>query len=487
MSPTALTWLAADTELPEPVASGWQLVIAALAGIAVIVVLITVFKLHPFLSLIFGALTVGIVAGMNIGDVLESFSDGFGTTAAGVGILIALGAMFAKLLADSGGADEIVDTIVGRSSPRTLPWAMALVGSIIGLPMFFEIGVVLLMPVIYLVAKRSGQSLITIGIPALAGLSAMHGLVPPHPGPLTAIDLLGADLGITLALGVAVAIPTVIVAGPLFGKLAGRWVVIDIPDRFNADDLGSGTTGGGASTGGPGGGAVGVQTVAQRTRPSFGITIFSVLLPVGLMMGKALVDIFIDDENNLVRQTFDILGRPLMALLIAVIVGIFTLGRGAAMTRDQIVKCIESALPPVAGIILIVAAGGGFKQLLVDTGIGTLLADWAKGANVSVILLAWVIAVLIRLATGSATVATITASSLMLGLVDGLSTGQVSLVVLAVGAGSLFFSHVNDAGFWLIKEFFGMSVGQTIKSWSIMETVLSVTGLVLVLLLGIFI
>ena len=181
------------------------------------------------------------------------------------------------------------------------------------------------------------------------------------------------------------------------------------------------------------------------------------LLPVGLMMGKALVDIFIDDENNLVRQTFDILGRPLMALLIAVIVGMFTLGRGAAMTRDQIAKCLETSLPPVAGIILIVAAGGGFKQVLVDTGIGTKLADWAKGANISVILLAWVLAVLIRLATGSATVATITASSLMLGLVEGMSTGEVSLIVLAVGAGSLFFSHVNDAGFWLVKEYFGMT------------------------------
>ncbi len=214
---------------------------------------------------------------------------------------------------------------------------------------------------------------------------------------------------------------------------------------------------------------------------------FSVLLPVALMMGKALVDIFIEDENNLLRQIFDILGRPLIALLIAVIVGIFTLGRGAAMTRDQIVKCIETSLPPVAGIILIVAAGGGFKQVLIDTGIGTMLAEWAKGANVSVILLAWVLAVLIRLATGSATVATITASSLMLGLVEGMSTGEVSLVVLAVGAGSVFFSHVNDAGFWLVKEFFGMSVGQTIKSWSIMETVLSVTGLILVLLLGLVI
>ena len=481
----AITVLAAETELPEPVAAGWQLILAALIGIALIVVLITVAKLHPFLALIFGAITVGIVAQgwNNLSAVFESFGDGFGTTAAGVGILIALGAMFAKLLADSGGADEIVDTIVGHASPRALPWAMALVGAIIGLPMFFEIGLVLLMPVIYLVAKRSQLSLITVGIPALAGLSAMHGLVPPHPGPLTAIDLLGADLGITLALGVAVAIPTIVVAGPLFGKLAGKWVVLEVPDRFEADEFardGAGSTSTAV--------AEGETTTATRTvtrqRPSFGITLFSVLLPVGLMMGKALVDIFIADETNPVRQTFDILGRPLVALLIAVVVGIFTLGRGAAMTRDQIVKCIDMSLPPVAGIILIVAAGGGFKQVLVDTGIGTMLADWAKDTGVSTILLAWVLAVLIRLATGSATVATITASSLMLGLVEGMSTGEVSLVVLAVGAGSLFFSHVNDAGFWLVKEYFGLSVGQTIKTWSIMETVISVVGLVFVLLLG---
>src|SRR5262249_7096979 len=188
---------------------------------------------------IFGALTVGIVAGENVGDVLDSFAKGFGDTAAGVGILIALGAMFAKLLADSGGADEIVDTIVGHASPGALPWAMALVGAIIGLPMFFEIGVVLLMPVIYLVARRSQLSLITVGIPALAGLSAMHGLVLPHPGPLVAISTLHADLGITLAFGVLVAIPTVIVAGPLFGRLAGRWVVIDVPETFTTGGSGS--------------------------------------------------------------------------------------------------------------------------------------------------------------------------------------------------------------------------------------------------------
>lgn len=470
------TILAEAPKLATPVASGWQLILAFIAGIAVIVVLITLAHLHPFLALIFGALTVGIVAGENLEKVLKSFSDGFGSTAAGVGILIALGAMFAKLLADSGGADEIVDTIVGHASPRALPWAMALVGAIIGLPMFFEIGLVLLMPVIYLVSRRSQLSLITVGIPALAGLSAMHGFVPPHPGPLTAISLLHADLGLTLALGVAVAIPTIVVAGPLFGKLAGRWVVVEAPDTFES---GSGALG-------PESEVLPDQNRGAR-RPSFGVTLFSVLLPVVLMLGKALVDIFIDDENQWFRITFDVLGTPLVALLIAVVVGIFTLGGGSGMSRSQVMKCVESGLPPVAGIILIVAAGGGFKQVLVDSGIGTLLADWAKGANISVILLAWVLAVLIRLATGSATVATITASALILGLVEGLGSGQVSLVVLAVGAGSLFFSHVNDAGFWLVNQYFRISVGQTIKTWSLMETILSVTGLAVVLLLSLVI
>jgi GntP family gluconate:H+ symporter len=462
---TGLAFLADAPDLAEPVASVPRLILSFLAGIAVIVVLITVVKLHPFLGLIFGALTVGVVAGESVTTVLKSFSDGFGSTAAGVGILIALGAMFAKLLADSGGADEIVDTIIGRASPRMLPWAMALVGAIIGLPMFFEIGLVLLMPVIYLVARRSGLSLITVGIPALAGLSAMHGFVPPHPGPLTAIGYLNADLGVTLALGVAVAIPTIIVAGPLFGKLAGKWVVVGAPDTFDADRP---------------------EDIGDR-RPSFGATLFSVLLPVVLMLGKALVDIFIEDKEQWFRQIFDTLGTPLIALLIAVIVGMFTLGRGAGMSRDEITKCIESGLPPVAGIVLIVAAGGGFKQVLVDTGIGTALAQWAEDASISVIVLAWVLAVLIRLATGSATVATITASSLIVGLVEGMSTGQVSLVVLAVGAGSLFFSHVNDAGFWLVNQYFRLTVGQTIKTWSIMETILSVSGLAVVLLLDLVI
>ncbi len=450
----------AGTDLIEPVAPGGQLVAAALIAIALLVVLITVVKVHPFIALILGGLTVGIVAGVDVAVVLTSFTTGFGSTAASVGVLIALGAMFAKLLADSGGADQIVDTIVGRAPARLLPWAMAAVGAIIGLPMFFEIGLVLLMPVIYLVARRAGVSLITVGVPALAGLSAMHGFVPPHPGPVTAVDYLGADLGVTLGLGLVVAIPTIVVAGPLFGALAGRWVVVEAPATY--DD----------------------ERAETDRRPSFAVTILTVLLPVVLMLGKSLADIVVDDEDDALRRVLDVLGTPFVALLIGTIVAMATFGYAVGMNRQRVADTLAASLPPIAGILLIVAAGGGFKQVLVDTGVGTLLAEWATDADVSVLLLGWVLAVLIRLATGSATIATVTASSLMVPLAAGLTTSEVSLLVLAVGAGSVFFSHVNDAGFWLVKEYFGMSVGQTLRTWSAMETVLSVSGLVFVLVLG---
>jgi GntP family gluconate:H+ symporter len=477
----------AGTDLIQPVASDARLVTAALLGIAVIVVLITWAKLHPFLALTLGGLTVGIAAGVDLAVAIESFTTGFGATAAGVGTLIALGAMFGKLLADSGGADQIVDTIVGRAPQRALPWAMAGVGALIGLPMFFEIGLVLLMPVIYLVARRSQLSIITVGIPALAGLSAMHGLVPPHPGPLTAIDYLGADLGTTLALGVAVAIPTVIVSGPVFAKYAGAWVDVPAPDRFETrSTVPAGATSGGG-TGSTGGYAESADAEELRRRPSFGVTLFTVLLPVVLMMGKALAAIFIEDETNTSRQVLDALGTPLVALILSTLVAMFTLGRGSGMGRTEIAKSVESSLPPIAGILLIVAAGGGFKQSLVDTGVGTLVAEWASKSDFSVLLLAWLVAVLIRLATGSATVATVTTAGLLAPLTETLSAGETSLMVLAIGAGSVFFSHVNDAGFWLVKEYFGLNVGQTLKTWSLMETFLSVSGLVFVLLLGLVI
>ncbi len=489
-------------------AGATQLVVGALIGIAVIVVLITWAKVHPFLSLTIGSIVVGAVAGANLDDTVTSFATGVGSTVAGVGTLIALGAMFGRLLADSGGADRIVDTIVGRSSERALPWAMAAVGALIGLPMFFEIGLVLLMPIIVLVARRSGLPLMKIGIPTLAGLSVMHGLVPPHPGPLIAIDAVGADLGLTLGLGILVAIPTVIVAGPLFARWAARWVPVlatqaapvgagvggrgrdvaatggaaadhGVADNGVADHTGVADRGVATSATDAAGAEAGARGRALR-RPGFATTLATVLLPVVLMLGKSVADIVAGDANG-ARTVLDFLGTPLVALLLAVLVAMFTFGVGSGMDRRELATSLERSLPPIAGILLIVAAGGGFKQTLVDTGIGKVLGDAIAGSSISPLLLAWFVAVLIRLATGSATVATITASGIMAPVAASLSTGETSLLVLAIGCGSLFFSHVNDAGFWLVKEYFGLTVGQTIRSWSLMETLISVVGIVLVL------
>ncbi|WP_351223866.1 gluconate:H+ symporter [Streptomyces sp. NPDC002133] len=462
MTSLSVGMLAADATEPITSAGNAQLGIAVLAGIAVIVVLITKFKLHAFLSLTIGSLALGAFAGAPLDKTIESFTKGLGTTVAGVGVLIALGAILGKLLADSGGADQIVDTILAKASGRSMPWAMVLIASIIGLPLFFEVGIVLLIPVVLMVAKRGNYSLMRIGIPALAGLSVMHGLIPPHPGPLVAIDAIGANLGVTLALGLVVAIPTVIIAGPLFSKYAARWVDIPAPDDMipqrSSEDL--------------------------DKRPSFAATVSTVLLPVVLMMANALVEIIVDNPENPVQRVTDVIGSPLIALLAAVIVGMFTLGRAAGFTKGRIATTVEKSLAPIAGVLLIVGAGGGFKTTLIDIGVGQMILDFSKDWAIPTLLLAWLIAVAIRLATGSATVATISAAGLVAPLAAGMGTAEAALLVLAIGAGSLFFSHVNDAGFWLVKEYFGMNVGQTIKTWSVMETIISVVGIVFVLLLS---
>ncbi|MFE7673315.1 gluconate:H+ symporter [Streptomyces albidoflavus] len=462
MTRLSVEMLAADAAEPITSAGNAQLGIAVLAGIAVIVLLITKFKVHAFLALTIGSLALGAFAGAPLDKAITSFTAGLGSTVAGVGVLIALGAILGKLLADSGGADQIVDTILARASGRAMPWAMVLIASVIGLPLFFEVGIVLLIPVVLMVAKRGNYSLMKIGIPALAGLSVMHGLIPPHPGPLVAIDAIGANLGITLALGVLVAIPTVIIAGPLFGKYAARWVDVPAPEKMIPQRA----------------------TEESDRRPSFGATLATVLLPVVLMLAKALVDIVVDNPESGVQRVFDVIGSPMIALLAAVIVGMFTLGRAAGFTKGRLSSTVEKSLAPIAGVLLIVGAGGGFKQTLIDVGIGQMILDFSESWAIPTLLLAWLIAVAIRLATGSATVATISAAGLVAPLAADMSSSHMALLVLAIGAGSLFFSHVNDAGFWLVKEYFGLNVGQTIKTWSVMETIISVVSLIFVLLLS---
>ena len=486
-------------------AGNTQIVLAVLLGIGAVVVLIVWAKMHPFLALMLGTAVMGIVAGVAPLDIVTSFTTGFGSTVGTVGLLIGLGAMIGALLADSGGADTIVDTIIGKVGSRGLPWAMALIAAILGLPLFFEVGVVLLVPVVILVARRTDVPLMRVGIPALAGLSILHGLVPPHPGPLVAIDALGADLGLTLLFGLVVAAPTLVVCGPLLARFVEQWVPLHATDeavaRVTGGNLGSRADATAPDPPGPQAEGDRCATVRRRWRPPARtptalrqrtaavagrrsrFAVVSITLPVILMLVRAIAELTME-EGTQPRTFLEFIGTPAVALLLAVLVSMFLLGYSTGMSREGVEKAMGSGLPGIAGILLIVAAGGGFKQMLVDAGAGGVIADWADGSGISTLVLGWLVAVGVRLATGSATVATITAAGIVSGIAAGMETNELSLLVLAIGCGSLFFSHVNDAGFWLVKEYFGLTVGQTIRSWSVMETAISVVGIICVLLLN---
>jgi gluconate:H+ symporter, GntP family len=460
----AVAWHAHDT----------RLMAATVGAIAVIVLLIVVVKLHPFLALILGSAFIGLVAGVGLSEVISNFEDGVGSVLKEVGLLIALGAMLGKLLADSGGADRVIDTLVAKATPAKLPWAMALVAVIIGLPMFFEIGLVLLLPVIVLVTQRSELRLMRVAIPALAGLSALHGLVPPHPGPLIAISSVHAKLGTTLALGIVVAIPTVIICGPLFSILAAKWVPVGAPTQAGGIDTTASAT---------------ARSADVKRPPSFLVTLLTILFPVVLMLGKALADIVWTNTNNppLAQSFLDFIGEPLVAFTLAVLLAMITFGYAVGFSGPGISTKLSASVGPIAAVLLIVGAGGGFKQSLIGAGVGDSVAKVANGSHLSVLVLGYLVAVALRLATGSATVATIAAAGIVAPLAGSLSPTHTALLALAIGAGSLFLSHVNDAGFWLVKELFGMTVGQTFKTWSVMETLVSVVGFAFVMLLSAFI
>ncbi|MCY1414890.1 High-affinity gluconate transporter [compost metagenome] len=333
---------------------------------------------------------------------------------------------------------------------------------LVGIPLFFEIGFVLLIPLVFIVARRSGVSLIKIGIPLLAGLSVVHGLVPPHPGPLLAIGIFNADIGKTIFYGLIVALPTAIIAGPLYGNFISKYIPGN-PNKELMDQI--------------------ARESDQQNLPSFSITLITVLLPVFLMLLKTFADVVLPPEA-LFRQWMDLIGHPITALLSALLLAFYTFGAARGFNRNQIMKMLDQSLAPTAAIVLIVGAGGGFKQMLVDTGVGNVIGQMAVQAEISPILLAWLVAAVIRIATGSATVATITGAGIVAPVVGLIPDVNRELLVLATGAGSLILSHVNDAGFWLVKQYFNMTVTETFKTWTMMETILSVVGIIFIMLLS---
>ncbi|WP_439854675.1 GntP family permease [Pseudomonas yamanorum] len=439
------------------------LLLDAVVTIIGLIVLITRFKVHPFIALIIAAGFLGLTSGMPVDKIIKAFQDGFGGVLGFVGIILALGTMLGKMMADSGGADQIAQTLVRAFGKEKVQWAMMFAAFLVGIPLFFEIGFVLLIPLVFIVARRTGVSLIKIGIPLLAGLSAVHGLVPPHPGPLLAIGVFGADIGKTILYGLIVALPTAIIAGPLYGSFIAKYIPGN-PSQELVDQLAS-------------------EQPESKSLPSFSITLITVLLPVFLMLLKTFADVALPD-GHVIRNWMDMIGHPITALLLALLLSLYTFGHRQGIGSKQILKLLDASLAPTAAIILIIGAGGGFKQMLVTSGVGDVIGQMAVTAQINPILLAWLVAAVIRVATGSATVATITGAGIVVPVVGMIPGVNRELLVLATGAGSLVLSHVNDAGFWLVKQYFNMTVAETFKTWTAMETILSVVALGFIMLLS---
>ncbi|WP_019639389.1 GntP family permease [Paenibacillus fonticola] len=425
-----------------------------------LVILISKYKWNPFVTLLISALMLGLLAGMKPMEVVNSITSGLGGTLSTIAIVIGLGTMLGKMMAESGGAERIATTLVDRFGEKRVHWAMMIVGFIVGIPVFFEVGLILLIPIVFTVARKTKMSLLHIGIPILAGLSTVHGLVPPHPAPMIAINAFGADLGKTILYSLLIGLPVAIISGPLFGKFIGKRILLDPPAEL-ADQF---------------------AVKGDRELPGFGITIFTIMLPVILMMSGSIASIIDPEATSSITLFCHFIGDEIMALLIAVVFSFFSLGFSRGFTKHDLSRFTNECLAPIASIILIIGAGGSFKQVLVNSGVGGAIAEIATGANVNIIVFAWFVAALIRVATGSATVAMTTAAGIVAPILALTPGVNVELVVLATGAGSIVLSHVNDAGFWMVKEFFNMSVAQTLKSWTVMETILSVAGLAFILI-----
>jgi GntP family gluconate:H+ symporter len=441
-----------------------RLLFLALGAVALLIVAIARLKLHPFVALTTISLGLGVAAGMDLGAAVKAFQDGVGGVLGFIAVVVGLGTMLGKLMGESGGATRIATTLIDRFGERRVHWAIMFVAFIVGIPVFFQVGFVLLIPLVFNIARRAGMSLVKIGIPLVAGLSVVHGMLPPHPAAMLAVGAFQADIGRTLLLGLVVGLPTAALAGPVYATWIAPRIALPAHNPL-ADQLE-----------GPSNGSLGADRM-----PGFGISVFTVLIPVILMLLASAADA-IPTVNPSVRATVHFVGQPIVALLLALLFSFWSLGRARRFTRDEIMKFCNDCLGPTATIVLVIGAGGGFNQVLVQSGVGRAIADIARDSHTSPLILAWSVAALIRVATGSATVAMTTAAGIVAPIALATPGTSPELLVLATGAGSLVLSHVNDAGFWLIKEFFNMTVQQTLKTWTVSETIIGVAGLAFTLL-----
>ncbi|MBX9987423.1 GntT/GntP/DsdX family permease [Priestia aryabhattai] len=418
------------------------------AAIVIVIVGVSVFKWHAFISLTVASLFLAIASELSMDKIVAAYETGVGGVLGHLVGILALGTILGKLMADSGAGMQVADYFVRIFGVKRLPWAMLVAGFIIGIPVFFEVGILILLPLVISIHKTTKQNILLIALPVIAGLSIVHGLVPPHPGAMAAISIYGANTGKVLLYALIISIPAAVIAGPVFAKWVHKRVIPEgEPDLIRI-------------------------TTTSKDLPGTGVSFFVILLPVLLMVLAAIAPVINGLPSGVVKFV-ELIGSPLIALLIACFAAFYLLGKRQGMTKDVIKKLTEECLLPVGSIVLIIGAGGGFKQVLIDSGVGTTIGQMSEHLSLSPLVLAFLIAGLIRIATGSATVALTTAAGIVSPIIEHMSGVNLELLVIVTGAGSLMFSHVNDAGFWMVKEYLGLTVKETFKTWTVLETLLS--------------
>ncbi|SDC64457.1 Gnt-I system low-affinity gluconate transporter [Melghirimyces thermohalophilus] len=416
----------------------------------------------------FTSFVLGLLSGMPVNKIIESVQFGMSDTLGFVAIVIGLGAMFGRMLEVSGGAERLARTLIDKFGEAKAQWALVLTGFIVSIPVFLDVALVILIPIIYSLARKTKKSLLYYGIPLLAGLAVTHSFIPPTPGPISVAKILGVDLGWVILFGAVAGIPAAIIAGPVFGSYISKKIHAVEPEYIRAE--------------------LGEESPSDKDLPSFGLISFLILLPLVLILGNTLSDAVLPDGHS-VKTALTFIGHPFVALLIVTIAAFFLLGRLRGYSREDIQSIATKALEPAGIIILITGAGGVFGQVLVDSGIGDLMGEMMKGSSLPPVLLAFVISSVVRMAQGSATVAMITSAGLMAPIVKalGLSDPSLGLMVIAIAAGATILSHVNDSGFWMVSRFFGLSEKDTLRSWTVMETLIALIGFGVVFVISFFV
>ncbi len=445
----------------------WPL-IAVIIGVVILLILIMLFKLNTFIALIITSMLTGILLGMPLDKIVETIEKGMGDTLGHIAIIFGLGAILGKLLSDGGGATKIAEKLIEKFGEKYVTWAMLIASFIIGISLFLEVAFVLLIPLVFTLAKKLKVSNLKVGLPMATSIAITHGFLPPHPGPVAIAQAVHANIGHVLMYGIIIGIPLAIIVGGLFPKIAYKLAPTAFSKIGKQEDIEE------------------TKSLPSEQQPSFGISLLTALSPVILMLLATIVQLVTGHEDGK-ASGFEgfiyFIGSSTTAMLIAVLFAIYTMGIRRKQNMNDIMDTITKAITPIAMLLLIIGGGGTFKQILIDGGVGDTISNMLHGTEMSPIFLAWLAAAILRVALGSTTVAAISSVGIVLPLLQSVDI-NISLVVLAIGAGSIFCSHVNDAGFWMFKEYFGLTIKETFLTWTLLESVLSVTGLVLILIVN---